>query len=233
MCLNSLNTAGADAITIMLNPYEQAREARIALNNSVLAQLEIRQRAAEFVTSVSNTFKPRKSRAPKVKGCEPSRRSNRNTRLAHSNLSEDRLSGGQEPKRYTFTASRRRFEIEMAPKRKAVEHDFNDRYNFTDDKSKAVARLWYGLMARQPGMKEHQETSEQIAYNLGQQWVYPESIKGSNDDMIKRVTKEAFTNMTPKLGPEACVERVLEQLQQGASADISQSTVVAILCVRR
>ena len=222
-------SAGDSAITIMLNPYEQAREARIARNNLVLAELKVAEKAAEFVSSLSNIPKPRKPRATKVKGCEPSRRSDRNTRLAHSNLSEVLLSGGPEPKRYTFTASRRRFETETMPKRKAPEHEFNDDYRFTNDKSTAAARLWYAILARQPGMTDHLETCEQIAFNLGEQWVYPESIKGANNDMIKRVTKEAFTNMSPKLGPEACVDRVLELLRQGASTGNSHFTVAATL----
>ncbi len=216
MCSNSLNRCGDSTITIMPNPYEKAREAGIARNKRVLAEHGLCERAAEFVTSLSEIPKPRKSRASKVKGCEPSRRSDRNPKLAHSNLSEDLLLGGPEPKRYTFTASRRRFERETMPKRKAPEHEFSESYSFTDDKSIASARLWYAILARQPGMKEHLETCEQIAFNLGEQWVYPESIRGANDDMIKRFNKEAFTDMTPKLGPEACVENVLEQLRQGA-----------------
>ncbi len=169
------------------------------------------------MTSLSDIPKPGKSRAPKVKGCEPSRRSDRNPSFAHSNLSEDLLSGGPEPKRYTFTASRRRFETETTPKRKAPEHEFSESYSFTIEKSIAAARLWYAILARQPGVKKHLETCEQIAFNLGEQRVYPESIRGANKHMIKHFKKEAFTDMTPKLGPEACVENVLEQLQQGAS----------------
>ena len=83
-------------------------------------------------------------------------------------------------------------------------------------------------------MKVHLQTCEKIAFNLGEQPVYPKIIMGAADDMTKRVTKEASIDMTPKLGPQASgyVERILEQLRQGARINPSHLTVGATLYTR-
>ena len=50
-----------------------------------------------------------------------------------------------------------------------------------------------------------------------------ESIRGANEDRMKRFTKVAFTDMTLLVGPEMAVEKVLEQLQEGVRTECSIS----------
>lgn len=203
------------AFITMLNPYEQAREAHIARSKEELARLELSQRASDFVSSLSNVTRPRKPRARRLKGVEPTRKSVRQVKAVHISLSEELLSGGPEPRRLSYTALRGRFETEAMPKRKAADHDFAESFNFTDAKTKAMACQWYALFARQPDLKDQTSTCEQLAFNLGEQLLSFESIRGANQDRMKRFHQVALTDMTLLLGPEMAVEDVLEQLQQG------------------
>ena len=91
------------------------------------------------------------------------------------------------PKSFSYTASRRRFEIETMPKRKAAEHDFHQAYSFTSAETKATSGLWYAILARQPDMKTWLSTCEQIAFNLGEQWVSLDSIRGADEVTMKAV----------------------------------------------
>ena len=175
----------------MLNEYELAREARIAHNQRRLAELGLPERAAAFVPSLQAITKPKKTRALKLKGCKPTKKSERQVRPMHSNLSEEQLSGGPEPKTFTYTALRRRFETEAMPKRKAAEHEFPQSYNFTDNKTKATTSVWHALLAKQPDLSEHSSTCEQVAFNLGEQLVSFESIRGANEDRMKCFAKVA------------------------------------------
>lgn len=200
----------------MLNEYELAREARIARNNRVIAELDLVDKAAKFSASLRTSTRSQRTRAVRVRGCEPTRKSERRNRPVHSNLSEELLSGGPEPKTFTFTALRRRFQTETMPKRKAADHEFPERYKFTDSKTRSTANTWNALLARQPDLSEQPSICEHIAFNLGEQLVTFESFRGANEDRMKRFTKVAFTDMNLLVGPETAVEKVLEQLQQGA-----------------
>ena len=209
------------AITNMLNEYELEREARIARNNKVLADLGLRQEAADFVSSLSTAPKPRKTRATKVKGSRPIRKSVRQVQPVHSNLCEQLLSGESPPRRFRYTPLGRRIERETMPKRKA-EHIFSDDFNFTDSKTKAIGLLWFELFARQPDLREQIPTCEQLAFNLGEQLLSFETFRGCSNDRMKRLHEIAFTDLTPLAGPEMAIQDVLEHLQQGRIALTAQ-----------
>ena len=151
----------------------------------------------------------------------------------HSNLSEELLSGGPEPKSFSYTASRRRFEIETMPKRKAAEHEFHQDYSFPSAETEATASLWYAVLARQTDMKKWLPTCEQIAFNLGEQWVSLDSIRGADEVTMKAVKDTAFTDMTPKLRPQMVLKRVLEQLQQGIHSQQCFRLTVGRSCLSR
>jgi hypothetical protein len=126
----------------------------------------------------------------------------------HSNLSEELLSGRPEPKSFPYSPSRRRFEIEPMPKRKAAEHEFHQDYSFSSAETKATSGLWYAMLARQPDMKNWLSTCQQIAFNLGEQCVSLDSLRDADEVTMAAVNKTAFTNMDPKLGPQLVLKRV-------------------------
>ena len=101
------------------------------------------------------------------------------------------------------------------PKRKAAEHQNEQETGFTSDGIKATSDVWYAVLARQPDWKFWLSTCEQIASNLWKQWVSVYSIRGADEVAMKAVTDAAFTGMTPKLGPQIVLKRVLEDLRQG------------------
>ena len=212
------------AITSMLNEYEQAREARIARNNEVLAELRLRQGVADLVSSAQAVTRPRKTRAPKLRGSEPTRKSFRQVKAVHGNLSEELLSGGPEPRKFRYTPLRERFETETMPssKRKAS-HVFSDHIIFTDSKAEKLGIPWFELFARQPDLKEQIATCEQLAFNLGNQLVSFETFRGCSDDRMKRLHEVALTDLTPLAGPEMAILDVLELLQQGVCAQTAVS----------
>ena len=133
-------------------------------------------------------------------------RNERNIKAVHSNLSEELLSGGPEPKSFSYTASRRRFEIETVPKRKAAEHDFHQDYSFTSAETKAMSVLWYAVLAAQPDMKMWLSTCEQIAFNLGEQRVSLDSIRRGHDESCEG---QSFHRHGSKAGPSDNAEEGL------------------------
>ncbi len=102
-------------------------------------------------------------------------------KVVHSKLSEELLSGGPEPKSFPYSPSRRRFEIETMPKRKAADHEFHQDYSFTSAETKATSGLWYAILARQADMKTWLSTCQQIAFNLGEQWVSLNSLEDADE----------------------------------------------------
>ena len=102
------------------------------------------------------------------------------------------------------------------PKRKAAEHHYNQDFVPTSDGTKAISDVWYAVLARQPYTEFWLSTCKQIAYNLGEQWVSVDSIRGADEVTVKAVSEVAFTGIkSPKLGVQMTLKRVLEQLQQG------------------
>ena len=73
------------------------------------------------------------------------------------------------------------------PKRKAAEHQHEQDFPFTSDRTKATADVWYAVLARQLDTLFWLSTCEQIAYNLGEECVSVDSIRGIDDVTMKAV----------------------------------------------
>ena len=151
----------------------------------------------------------------------------------HSDLSEELLSVGPEPKSFSYTASRRRFEIETMRKRKAAEHEFSQNYSFNSAETEALIGFWYALLARQPDVKMWLTICEQIAFKLGNQWVSFDGIRGAGEEAMKAVQDTAFTDMVLKLGPCMALDRVLEQMRQGVQSQLCFRLTVGQSCLAK
>ena len=102
------------------------------------------------------------------------------------------------------------------PKRKVAEHQNNQALGFTSDGTKAMSDVWYAVLARQPDSRYWLSTCEQMADNLGEQWVSVDSIRGADELTMKAVSDAAFAGIkSPKLGLQIMLKTVLEQLQKG------------------
>lgn len=99
--------------------------------------------------------------------------------------------------------------------RNAAKHEFNQEYSFTSTETRATADSWYTILEQQQDVKPWLSTCETIAFNLGEQWVSLDSIRGAADARIEAVMDAAFADMAPRLGLQIMLERVLKQLQQG------------------
>ena len=125
-------------------------------------------------------------------------------------------STNQQPRTFPFSASRRRFKIERMPKRKAAEHHDSQAVVLNSEGTKATSDAWYAVLARQLDSKFWLSACEQMAHNLGEQWISVNSIRGADEVTLKAVKDAAFKGMNaPKLGLQIMLKRVLEQLQQG------------------
>ena len=65
-----MNNSTDSAVMNMLNPYELARETRVARMHKICTDVKVCETAADFVTSFSDTPKLKEARALKVKGCD-------------------------------------------------------------------------------------------------------------------------------------------------------------------
>ena len=99
--------------------------------------------------------------------------------------------------------------------RNAAEHEFHQDYSFTSAEIRATADSWYTISEKQHDVKHWLSACEHIAFNLGEQWVSLDSIRGAADSKIKVVEDAAFEDMAPRLGLQIMLERVLKELQQG------------------
>ena len=93
---------------------------------------------------------------------------------------------------------KQKVETEKMPKRKAM-HQFPEEFDFTDDKAKATASQWCTVLIASQDMRDCTSTCKQICFNLGQQWVSCNAVKGAYEETMSAIRDTSLTGMIPKL----------------------------------
>ena len=212
-----------------MNAYEERREANIARNKRRLAELGL----CDAVSKSEALFKKtRTPRASKVKGTAAVRKSARTAKPVQENLSEEHLAGGPESEGVALRISRKRFDTETMPKRKAVLHEFDDKHLFTDDNTLAFAQAWFGPLFKQPQLRSREDICEAMAYNLAEEYYTVDSLRNADAAKLDRVRKAAFSDIDAKGGWEDALNTVLSNLQQGMSILVTLSVSIGLHSVQ-
>ncbi len=129
--------------------YGLLRERQIGSNRARPAELDLCNLTSRFHEDHIANPAHRRKRAPKTKGAAPTKRSERPTKSAHSVLTKVILSGEGATERLRYRLSRKRFESETMPERKA-RHDFNEASHFTNEATHQAAEEWFRIFKTQP-----------------------------------------------------------------------------------
>ena len=201
-----------------MNEYELARDRRVAYNKARLAELGLCSLVSQFEDK--HFAKPRQSRtrAPRLKGAEPTRRSERSSKAAHTVLNELVLSGETLPEPPRYRLCRKRFETESMPSKRKAQHEFDGSFDFRNDATQSAAEEWYSILRLQPELSapDWEATCEQLAFNLGQEGLTKNSLAGGTDETAKIIYDTALYDIeNPTLGTQIALKRVLQNLRTG------------------
>ena len=152
-----------------MNEYELRRDRRIASNRARLAELDLCNLASQFQKEHLANSRHRRSRAPRIKGAAPTRKSERSLKAAHAVLNELVLSGESPSERLRYRLSRKRFESESMPSKRKAQHEFDEAFVFNNDATHTAALEWFGILKLQPELSaaDWASTCEKLALNPG------------------------------------------------------------------
>jgi hypothetical protein len=159
--------------------------------------------------------KPKTPSAPRAKGAPPIRKSERTAKHVHDNLSEERLAAGCEAEGLAFKFPRKRFETETMPRKKAPALKQPER--FFDADTLAIGVSWFAIIHRQAELKPWVDICEDMAFNLAEECIAIESIRGADASTLETVSKTAFSGIDAKVGWDLAFNRILSQLKTGDS----------------
>jgi len=166
-----------------MNEYELARDRRIASNRARLAELGVSSLACQFAEEHLSKPGQLKTRAPRVRGAAPTRKSERLPKTAHAVLREIVLSGETPSGRLRYTLSRNRFESESMSLKRKAQHGFDEAFVFKNSATQRAAGEWFYIFKGQPMLNalDWESTCEHLAFNLGHQGVTKDSLAGENE----------------------------------------------------